>query len=388
MRQEALYGHGPMYNGTTGSKEGSLPIFADRDGEIIPLTQLQNEDDYYKDHDVRSDHGSHVSGVGQGYGRRTDGPPNERSNSNFSNSTGPGRAGLGAGSALAAGGAGALLAHRARDERGYPQQQDHLPPTVEPFTGMTPNRNSEADLQQQQLGGGGLQPMMHNGGQYQSQYPSLGYITPPSGVTPQGPSSPTRYGGYSTPNSYGRGPTSPTHSYSSMPIPPPVPPPPQSPPYAAGMSGSGLGVPVIIGPNGYPVEKNQRNNQYGEPASSADYYNQAPPDQGRNVASPPPTLRSLPSTSAPSYYTHAQEEQSRLRTPAPGDQQRNSASTYGEGAIIDGYGAPAHDQTIAYHAPEPNNYGHGGTQWQPQQYDQPQYDQPQYDQPSYDQRRY
>ncbi|KAK4703856.1 hypothetical protein P7C70_g2354, partial [Phenoliferia sp. Uapishka_3] len=85
MRQDALgggYGQGNMYGGNSSSvSKGSLPAFQEYNGEIIPLNSVHHDDDRYdedepqhayRDDSARTEAASLVSGVGMGYGRRTE----------------------------------------------------------------------------------------------------------------------------------------------------------------------------------------------------------------------------------------------------------------------------------------------------------------------------
>ncbi|ORY91666.1 SUR7/PalI family-domain-containing protein [Leucosporidium creatinivorum] len=160
MRDAAL--HPNTTNGSSfgkHGKEGSLPVFADRYGEAIPLNSMHNNtdddwDDYnpqqprypggYAPGGVQRDNASLVSGVGEGYGRRNDGPAGgvPVSLAPSSEYGGGGAAGVGAGGAAAAGGAGAMLAANARAARGIPTPQRTpsgatAASHIEPFVGMS-----------------------------------------------------------------------------------------------------------------------------------------------------------------------------------------------------------------------------------------------------------
>ncbi|KAK4055716.1 hypothetical protein OIV83_000262 [Microbotryomycetes sp. JL201] len=124
--RQALYeDKGPQYVTLNGNQAttGGLPQFPDRGGENVPLTSPDKDDDEWIDGNQynthshgytsqgRTDHGSIVSGVGEGYGRRWDGPI----------SPPPIHPSVAAAAAAGgAGGAAAGLAADARARRGMP----------------------------------------------------------------------------------------------------------------------------------------------------------------------------------------------------------------------------------------------------------------------------
>lgn len=153
MRQDALgnggYGQGAMYgqNGGqntgyvpsssaygAGKKEGGLPVFQDRNGEIVPLNSGVHSDDeesVYPDGRngrANGDNASLVSGVGMGYGKRTQaGMP-----VSLSDASGWGGAGVGAGAAAGAG-AGYLATNGGRQNSMHNSTSGS---TTAPFVGM------------------------------------------------------------------------------------------------------------------------------------------------------------------------------------------------------------------------------------------------------------
>ncbi|KAM0788742.1 hypothetical protein ACM66B_002834 [Microbotryomycetes sp. NB124-2] len=122
-RQAAFEDKGPQYVTLNGNQAttGGLPQFPDRAGESVPLTSPDKDDDdwvdgnQYDNHSQRfpsqgrTDHGSIVSGVGEGFGRRYDGPVSP-----------PPMHPSVAAAAAAGGGAAAGMAADARARRGMP----------------------------------------------------------------------------------------------------------------------------------------------------------------------------------------------------------------------------------------------------------------------------
>ncbi|KAI5480360.1 Rim9 protein [Pseudohyphozyma bogoriensis] len=123
-------GWGGFGRNRNANQSESLPAFVDKDGEVIPLTAVEHDEvhePYYDHRGGGSDIGapSLVSGVGEGYGRRQDGGQPVSFADTASEPTTAGRAGVGA----AAVGAGAGLAAKAREDRGYGS-------TIQPFESM------------------------------------------------------------------------------------------------------------------------------------------------------------------------------------------------------------------------------------------------------------
>lgn len=174
MRQDAeasndiAYGQGGMYgngmskkssNGGTVQKEQGLPAFGDRNGEVIPLASLRKEDLEEEDGYEQArfnDNASLVSGVGQGYGRRTN--PTGRSRSGYSHIDRSNSASTG---------------------------------TVEPFTSMNNYGGSEDGRNVAGIGGGGgygekqeQQQYNYQQSRYQQQYAEEQPREPPSDSVP------------------------------------------------------------------------------------------------------------------------------------------------------------------------------------------------------------
>lgn len=136
QRQDAFdahggYGQGAMY----GRKESGLPAFADRDGEIVPLTALRRSgDDEEESYDDQrpgmgrvGTQASFIEGVGEGYGRRSEGgiPVSLSDSSGYT----AGLAGAGAGAGYAQGHQDPHLANSDSFNSNYSS-------TVAPFTSM------------------------------------------------------------------------------------------------------------------------------------------------------------------------------------------------------------------------------------------------------------
>lgn len=162
-------------NGNTATS--GLPAFPDRNGESVPLTAGHNEDDWDEPHryaangsHARSDQASHISGVGEGYGRRYDGPAPS------SPAAYAGAAALGVAGAAGAGAAG--IASRS-------QQRQTSSSTVEPFTAMYGAGTGDMGVQRT-TSPGPISPT--HSGQY--QYPPYGAF--PAGAAPYAASQPSQ----------------------------------------------------------------------------------------------------------------------------------------------------------------------------------------------------
>lgn len=221
----------------SSGREGSLPIFADRDGEIVPLTAIRHDDDdddgsyppqrqsqqyqggYIPSHSLqRDDSASLVSGVGQGYGRRTDAAPgagipislasgasyradmaDRRANSGVSSTVEP-FTGMSALPAVATAGASGLAGPRSPVDVGspgyqYPQYDAYNANggNAAPAPPTSYNYNAYHDPYQQHDSTYAPAPLP-TGEKSQSSY-----YTPPGGSTPSGasahtPQYPTTYG--------------------------------------------------------------------------------------------------------------------------------------------------------------------------------------------------
>lgn len=342
---------GKNYHSQHG-KDTSLPVFADRYGEAIPLNSMSrdrgtDEDEEWDDYNPQQPRypggyvpgggpprggegaGSLVSGVGEGYGRRTDGPaggvPVSLAPSSIYSAGG---AGVGAGGAAAVGGAGAYLAADARANRGMPgQQQQQLPQRsasgshVEPFVGMS------------------------------SAVPGASRSPPPTSPT-----------GYSS---------QPQHDFDPMPQPQHYHDPyvqqqqgygahPQHDAYdhSGPSSSSALPVPFAnpphLGANQYPSEKSLPNSHYSTTNNASSFY--ATPDASASSMpqqqfhvqnpSPPPGVVGVGGNDhpgpAPSYVTH---------------QPYGAQSDYGHGQQGQGY-----EQQGQYGEQQQQQYGYGGGQ--------------------------
>lgn len=338
MRQDALgggygqgqgeyeqgFGQAPMYGQgapSQSSKTGSLPAFqefGDRDGEIIPLTSVRPDYDDDDEHvgyrdETRTEAASLVSGVGMGYGRRTD--------------------------------QGTPVPIRP-DSQVYSSQQSLPPPprrntsvsnsTVSPFVGMS------------------------QAGPEQSAYAFAPPSSPPPNVAGAG--------GYRTP---GRSPP-PQNAYAA-----PLPPVDYAgPPPAVAFAGTSYpqdkGATAYTA---YPPPPSQSGtaSYYGSPPPQQQYFSPPPqqqyssPPPQQQYSSPPPPQQyyaqnpsqdshyAPPASIAPSYSTHPPQEAS---ASAFGGAAVAGGSQYAYGAGqggLDQYGFPVQQQVEHQQLPSGHN---------------------------------
>lgn len=277
-----------------GKKDGGLPVFQDRNGEMVPLTSGAHPDDEENvNGDGRSarangDTASLVSGVGMGYGKRTQGGMPV----SLSDASGWGAAGVGAG-AVAGAGAGYLAANAARRQNSMHNSTSAS--TTTPFVGM---HDSPAPAPS---------PSIHDPYPNYQNYatsPPTPALTP-SGMMPQptiaGQPATGYYRGGGTPSAGEYGYSNPS-SRGGVVAPTPI-----VPPYPDDKVGGYYATP--------PAQPYGSSSQYPDPSS------QYPATSQYATPSPPPT-----------QYSHAPTYQTTPQSAYPYDPRgaRDSVSTYGE----------------------------------------------------------
>ena len=283
MRQEAVTPGGfsnPVapapYSG--GRKEAGLPMFEDRDGDIIPLNSMRrdDDDDYYDDRNRNlsrpvmggrngTDNASLVSGVGVGYGKRSDGGiPVSFSSASVPGGRNPGYAG--------AGGA----------RGGYLPHSDSTTSTVAPFQSMSNDRPSGLGAPPHtpvdSLSHYGTPTGNYDGGNY-------GYAEPLRGGTPVAGTSAGGYG------------------YA---------PPPQQQDY---QNGGAYDEPRPYQSSLHPALTHQQKSYHSMAASAQSHQPLPSPSYSSQHGNYPP-----PASLAPSYFTeqpHQQQQQQDYAPPIP-----------------------------------------------------------------------
>lgn len=384
------YGQGAMYksNASTGGG-GGLPIFQDRDGEIIPLTHMndrmsmEEEEDYnnekYRRNGSYSNHtpqypggytvpqsSSLVSGVGLGYGRRGEngnGIAFSPSGDSAFAPIAPGAAGLGAGNT---GGLNFAQQH----------QQQRLGSTVEPFVGM--NHSPTTSEAQNYANYGDYAPPSSPPPQQYQQQQQRNQSVSQQGSYRGGPSPPRNNESFSSQPGYNSNPQGVEQTGAYYTLPPPTshfsqpslnsqPSYGQQSSYSNQDNNTAASTPTsnyataIASRYATPPQSQLQSQQYPPPSQSP------PPSQQQHYpvpsTSPPPPSSANP---APSYYSQSNRQPSQYSPTQAGARRYGSTvSTTTDSAAPTAntlYGTAMNSEPLSYQPQPQQQHLRGGSQ--------------------------